>query len=163
MELAVLHFVAAAASINLAPSDAPDEFSRFPAQVITAHAQPVIRLAEHRLFRTRIRQGMVSGINFAGHFTFVIVGCGAGCVNGWFVDRQNGRIVDAPVGGEEFPVLRYGIKPDSRLVKAEWLPRDFPDPGEQCVRQDFVWDRNEFKALNSPHKAACEDEDHLPG
>ncbi len=47
---------------------------------------------EAKLFITRIKTECEKGINFAGHFTLVIWGCGSSCQNGVIVDRITGKI-----------------------------------------------------------------------
>ncbi|MET0394771.1 MAG: hypothetical protein ABW019_16620 [Chitinophagaceae bacterium] len=67
---------------------------------------------EARYYRTRIREGYrEDSVNFAGHYTLVIWGCGAPCQAAVIIDRQTGKIYDVPTasGGYEFRV-------DSRLL-----------------------------------------------
>jgi hypothetical protein len=44
-------------------------------------------------FRSRIREGVKDGPNFAGHYTLVIWGCGTQCGNFAIVDDKTGKIV----------------------------------------------------------------------
>lgn len=44
-------------------------------------------------FRSRIREGVRGGPNFAGHYTLVIWGCGTQCGNFAIVDDETGKIV----------------------------------------------------------------------
>ena len=55
-------------------------------------AAPVLKEAEDRAFRTRIREGAAGGPNFAGHYTIVEWGCGAGCVSIATVDAKTGTV-----------------------------------------------------------------------
>ncbi len=43
-------------------------------------------------FITRIKNECANGINFAGHYTLVIWGCGSPCQSGVVVDRKTGKI-----------------------------------------------------------------------
>ncbi len=44
------------------------------------------------MFRTSIREQMLEeGINFAGHYTIAVMGCGTGCSTTAIVDARNGR------------------------------------------------------------------------
>ena len=45
-----------------------------------------------RRYRTVIREGAREGPNFAGHYTIVTWGCGAGCVQFVIVDAKSGAI-----------------------------------------------------------------------
>lgn len=73
----------------------PPRFEQYPAQASFSghlarpdvHSQPMARL-----FRTRIREGAQAGPNFAGHYTIVFWGCGAGCVSLAVVDANNGKV-----------------------------------------------------------------------
>ena len=47
---------------------------------------------EARRYRTVIREGAREGPNFAGHFTIVTWGCGAGCVQFAIVDAKTGLV-----------------------------------------------------------------------
>src|SRR3954453_14346247 len=59
-------------------------------------APPVLRMAEDRRFRTMIRSGAATGPDFAGRYTVVQWGCGAGCVAAVVVDAVNGTVHRAP-------------------------------------------------------------------
>ncbi|NEM97519.1 hypothetical protein [Pontibacter burrus] len=41
-----------------------------------------------------LREGMKQGINFAGKYTVVTVGCGTTCQRHFIVDRESGKVVD---------------------------------------------------------------------
>ena len=73
--------------------DAP-RFEDYPADVWAGKAE-LLNLRSHplaRTFRTRLRESLkAEGINFAGHYTFATIGCGAGCSIGAIVDARNGR------------------------------------------------------------------------
>jgi len=45
-------------------------------------------------FITRIKSACEKGVNFAGHYTLAIWGCGSGCQSGVVVDRKTGEIYD---------------------------------------------------------------------
>jgi hypothetical protein len=158
MKLRAAFLIAVASSVTLAAKSA-DDFARYPARVTSAHAQPVFRDG-YRDFRTVTRRAMKSGVNFAGYLTLVEVGCGAGCIAGWLVDRRNGRIIDAPVAGEEYPVLHYDVRANSRLLRTEWLVDAGLDSSKGCVQQNFLWDGSKFRALNKAHRASCEFDEH---
>ena len=69
-------------------------FKDYPAPVYAGKAE-LLNLRSHplaRLYRTRLREALrEEGINFAGHYTFATVGCGAGCSISTIVDARNGR------------------------------------------------------------------------
>lgn len=72
----------------------PPRFENYSADVYAGKPAP-LNLRSHRLarmFRTRIREQLhEEGINFAGHYTFAVMGCGTGCSTTAIVDARNGR------------------------------------------------------------------------
>jgi len=50
--------------------------------------------AEARRYRTALRQGMEVGINFAGKYTLVSIGCGTSCQQHFVIDRETGKVLD---------------------------------------------------------------------
>jgi hypothetical protein len=69
-------------------------------------------------FRTQIRiQCRQYGINFAGHYTLVIWGCGSDCQDIAIVDRIDGKIYYSD-GKPIINILAEGLKfqPHSRLI-----------------------------------------------
>ncbi|MDB5846255.1 MAG: hypothetical protein JWP29_7 [Rhodoferax sp.] len=76
------------------PGDPPG-FESFPAgKLFTGKpAKPDIRTqALARLFRTRLLEGARTGSNFAGHYTVIRWGCGAGCTQLAIADAVSGRV-----------------------------------------------------------------------
>lgn len=79
--------------VALGDLGAPAVFARYPA--VTPRVRwraPDVRDGEARLFRTRLREGSVGAPNFAGRYSVVEIGCGAGAVCPAFVDRATGRV-----------------------------------------------------------------------
>lgn len=74
-------------------ADTP-RYENYPADVYAGKPAP-LNLRSHplaRMFRTRIREQLrEEGINFAGHHTIAVMGCGAGCSITAIVDARNGR------------------------------------------------------------------------
>ncbi|SCX03855.1 COG3904 family protein [Agrobacterium rosae] len=99
---------------------------------------------EFNSFRTRIRDGMREGPNFAGRYTLIQIGCGAGCSFVILADNQTGRPVSFPRGGEEHMYLSLDYRRDSRLVAAQWL-----DNGTStCVVEFFDFDKDAWKPVS---------------
>ena len=63
-----------------------------------------------RTFKTALRDGLAQGINFAGKYTVVTVGCGTACQQHFIVDRETGKIVEKIQGSAG---AKYS--PESRL------------------------------------------------
>lgn len=81
-------------SIFFAQKTQPPAFEKYPADVYAGKPAP-LNLRSHRLarmFRTSIREQLQEeGINFAGHYTVAVMGCGTGCSIAAIVDARNGR------------------------------------------------------------------------
>ncbi|HMF57537.1 MAG TPA: hypothetical protein VK619_14435 [Pyrinomonadaceae bacterium] len=79
-------------------------------------------------FRTRLREGASEGVNFAGHYTLVQWGCGAGCVDAAIIDAKTGTVYfPNELGG--FPIYYWSdndeglqFKPNSRLLVLSGAP-----------------------------------------
>jgi hypothetical protein len=99
-----------------------------------------------RTFRTRIRNGMGEGPNFAGHYFLIEIGCGTSCRIGILVDANSGKRIDFPLGGEENYQLEMTYTVESSLVKAVWMDTE-NNKFNNCVKQDYVLDGNAIKLL----------------
>ena len=126
-------------SFDAQTPQAPD-FKQYPADVYAG--KPVrLNLRSHRLarrYRTSISEQLdKQGINFAGHYTIAVMGCGTGCSITAIVDARNGNAyfpralngwnVESGVydfaDNEDFQTFRA----DSRLLKIIGAPRLGPD------------------------------------
>ncbi len=121
-------------------------------------APPVIKTAEDRMFRTRIREAAAAGPNFAGHYTIAEWGCGAGCVSIAIVDAVNGAVHRGPfrilgwemqkyegkyaADDDKFEPLAYRL--DSRLLVARGCPEE-----KNCASYFWEWTGAEFKLLRT--------------
>ena len=123
----VLGCQAAAPATLLAPGFETPRFEDLPVSEQFKGKPAAVKLAspEARRYRTVIREGAGEGPNFAGHYTIVEWGCGAGCVQFAMVDAKTGSVFMPPfyVGpcalvegetGEPEEPLQYRI--DSRLL-----------------------------------------------
>lgn len=81
-------------STFLAQKTQEPRFESYGADVWAGKPAP-LNLGSHRLarmFRTSIREQLrEEGINFAGHYTVAVMGCGTGCSVTAIVDARNGR------------------------------------------------------------------------
>lgn len=127
----------ACCALALTAQNKPQEprFENYPADVYAGKPAP-LNVRSHRLarmFRTRIREQLQEeGINFAGHYTIAVMGCGTGCSTTAIVDARNGRayfpqVLDGwtvgpgawPEEGEDVRTFRT----NSRLLKVIGSPR----------------------------------------
>jgi hypothetical protein len=104
--------------------------------------------ADARGFRTAIRKGMEEGVNFAGKYTVVSIGCGTGCQQHYVVDRETGKVLDkvqSSIGA------RYSA--DSRLFIVN--PPDSAinyEACNQCTPQAFVFENDKFRKLEQQNR-----------
>jgi hypothetical protein len=111
-------------------------FENYSADVYAGKPAP-LNVRSHRLarlYRTSIREQLQEeGINFAGHYTIAVMGCGTGCSITAIVDARNGnayfpQVFDgwtSVMGDYEFKEgedIRT-FKANSRLIKAIGRPR----------------------------------------
>lgn len=94
-------------------------------------------------FRTRIRDGMKSGPNFAGRYSVIQFGCGTGCSMVIVGDNKTGRPKDFPLGGEANMYLTLRFNVNSRLMTAQWA--DFN--ADRCYVEFLDFDGNAWKQL----------------
>lgn len=99
---------------------------------------------EFNSFRTRIREGMQKGPNFAGHYSVIQFGCGTGCSGVVVGDNKTGRPARFPRGGESNMYLDLQFQQDSRLMAAQWLDYDT----DRCFIEFFDFDRHEWHVLS---------------
>jgi hypothetical protein len=71
-------------------------------------------------FRTRIKDAMRDGANFAGKYRIVTIGCGTGCRFYYVADVSSGHVIGFPLAGEDYGHLDLFYKLDSSLVIAVW-------------------------------------------
>jgi len=105
-------------------------------------AQPIIN-QDQRSFRTRIRDGAKSPVEFAGHYTVPSFGCGTECSAFFIVDSITGKVYDG-FGIADLPErrlkrqtgdqpLRIQFNPSSRLLKVNGCPNE-----HDCGYYDYV-------------------------
>ncbi|SCM79507.1 conserved hypothetical protein [uncultured Pleomorphomonas sp.] len=95
-------------------------------------------------YRTRIREGMRAGPNYAGRYSVIQIGCGTGCSFVIVGDNQTGRPMSFPRGGEDNMYLQLQFQLDSRLLTAQWANYD----SGKCYVEWFDFDGGSWKVLN---------------
>ncbi|RDV16401.1 hypothetical protein DXT99_04145 [Pontibacter diazotrophicus] len=99
--------------------------------------------ADTRTYRTALREGLEEGVNFAGRYTVVTVGCGTNCQQHYVVDRETGKVLDklqSSIGAKFTPNSRLFIvnPPDSTVRYGEC--RD-------CTPEAYVFENKQFRKL----------------
>ncbi|HWX55925.1 MAG TPA: hypothetical protein VN176_15160 [Verrucomicrobiae bacterium] len=123
-----------AAEMLAAPTDARPRFEDFAVKTIYqgTPAPPRLLTKGQRGFRTMIRSGAKSKVQFAGHYTVPMWGCGAGCSTFVTADSVSGKVyelisvVDLPdeFGQNGQPPERFEFHPNSRLLKINGCPNE---------------------------------------
>ena len=121
------------------------KFSDFPVQRIYEGkpAAPVLS-KDQRIFRTVIREGARSKVEFAGHYTVPRHGCGTGCSCFYIADSINGKVyngfcvADLPYSwleqhGQQ-DLTRWEFHPNSRLLQINGCPGE-----TNCGFYDYVF------------------------
>lgn len=105
-------------------------------------------------YRTRIRDGMLQGANFAGHYALISWGCGTSCRVNVVGDVITGQMFNFLLSGEEFIDLRIEAYPDSRLILASWAAETNPSgvgsTGYSCLKQRLQWNGTKAEPLSKP-------------
>lgn len=123
---------------------ANDDFSRFPADSRYT-GKPKLpdfngRDKTYRSMRSRITAGVHAGVNYAGKYVIIDVGCGTGCHAPFFVDASTGQVLNFPLGGEDNIYLSMKYRADSNLLIAQWQ-----NDNDECVQEAMIWTGSEFK------------------
>ena len=141
MKISAVHLILAVSAITVMPlshaqKPDPPDFKKYPADVY-AGKPARLNLRSHRLarmYRTSIREQLhENGINFAGHYTVAVMGCGTGCSITAIVDARNGNAYfprELNGWSVEPSVYEFAdnedvrtFKTDSRLLKIIGAPR----------------------------------------
>ena len=139
----------------------PSKYPAIPVSIATP-AKPVIKSRLARIYKTRIIEGAKSGPNFAGHYTVVRWGCGAGAFMFFVVDAINGAVYEPPelcialADGEEDALPGSGSYNPSFSLNSKLLltvgvvdgPKDDPYGRAKTV---YLFDRGRFKRLYKEH------------
>lgn len=70
--------------------------------------------------RSRVREAFATNAIAAGHYIVLQIGCGSGCTSNIVGDLRTGRLLDFPLGGEEYQGLDILTEPKSKLFVARW-------------------------------------------
>ncbi|MCC9138016.1 hypothetical protein ACFSKU_03790 [Pontibacter silvestris] len=94
-------------------------------------------------YRTAINEGLKDGVNFAGQYTVVTVGCGTSCQTHYVVDRESGQVLDkveSNVGAQFSKNSRLFVvnPPDSTINYNEC---------SYCTPQAYVFENGKFRKL----------------
>jgi hypothetical protein len=130
---------------------APYPFADYPVSSIYRGqtAAPQLQSKWAKTYRTMIRDGVKDeGVNFAGHYSLVIWGCGSSCMSFAIVDVITGQVFDPPF--EAISTLESGnayeglvFKKNSRLLVASGCPNE-----KNCGVRYYRWENQQLKLVN---------------
>jgi len=116
-------------SFSQSQKNQPPRFQDYPAEVWAGKAT-LLDIRSHalaRTYRTRLREALrEEGINFAGHYTFTSIGCGASCSINAIVDARTGKAyfpnalsawTDIIGGFDKEDLYEERTRADSRLLR----------------------------------------------
>ena len=85
-------------ALQASPLASEDIFIKYPAEqpFVGKRHPPLLIDPDARLFRTRIREGVAKGVQFAGHYQVAIWGCGSGCLSFAIIDARTGKVTFFP-------------------------------------------------------------------
>lgn len=93
-------------------------------------------------YRTRLRNSVRQGPNFAGRYSLVQFGCGTGCTGVFLTDVSTGKVFSFPRGGEANLYLSLKFSLNSYLLTSRWVGND-----SRCVEEKFLWKNEEFNLI----------------
>ncbi|MFZ6773399.1 hypothetical protein ACO0LB_11855 [Undibacterium sp. SXout7W] len=139
--------------------DIPQDAPKFESYVVTEIFQGKPALPKtstspaFKNMRTKIREGAKTGPNFAGHYTLIFVGCGAGaiCLPA-IVDAKTGNVYSSDFINS---IENFNIAPDIENHIVEYrkdssLLRVIGSINENTELRGvsyFVWENNKFKRI----------------
>src|SRR5581483_628014 len=84
---------------NAKHKKAPPRFTDFPVAAVWQEKTVAVKIRRpsEKMFRTRLRDAARERPNFAGHYRFVIWGCGSECILGAIIDLRNGDVFSPPL------------------------------------------------------------------
>jgi len=110
------------------------QFSDYPvSQIYQGKSAAPILSKSQREYRTVIREGAKSKVQFAGHYTVPVFGCGTGCTDFYIVDSISGKVYDGFTVADSLAwimkpgnenALRIEFHPNSRLFRVTGCPSE---------------------------------------
>lgn len=129
----------------------PEVFKRYPARPFRGvrPAPPLVKRGEAHLFRTVIREQAKMGPDFAGHFTIIRIGCGAGMVCLAVADAVTGKVFFSSKLKSVFifrnaDVERVNYHQDSSLLIVAGSPNE--DESREGLSY-YLWQHDEFRLI----------------
>lgn len=92
-------------------------------------------------YRMRIRDGMSTGPDFAGHYSIIQIGCGTECTFAFVGDVATGQVSDFPYGGEDYRQMQIIRSVKDQSVKVLWISEG------RCLRDLLSWNGLAFISL----------------
>jgi hypothetical protein len=111
-------------------------------------------------FRTRLKEALRGGVNFAGRYIIAGWGCGTGCISGGIIDARTGRVYfPEPLGGlgagtadddEGYVEQPVRYQKNSRLLIITGVPAIQIEGKELPMGEYFYeWRNNRLRLIHS--------------
>jgi hypothetical protein len=120
------------------PAAAMPDYADYPAKIERMKARPKLDISDPdiRHYRTRLREAVREGTNFAGHYAFGVWGCGMMCAMGGAVDTRTGKAFLFPgtvccFMAEEDGFEYFNFRADSRLLITRGMHNEDDRPLER--------------------------------
>ena len=143
-------------------------FSAYPATVETARAKSINfkNDAAARTMRTRLKEALAGGVNFAGHYIVAGWGCGTGCISGAIIDGRTGTVLwPLPLyalavwyDGDDYTKDPVEYRKNSRLLIIRGIPgaKD-NEPQQPWGEYYYEWTGRELKQVKFiPYKKSTD-------
>lgn len=97
-------------------------------------------------FSSVLRKGLEEGVNFAGKYTVVSVGCGTNCQQHYVIDRETGKVLDKVQSS-----MGASFSADSRLfiVNPPDAAMNYKSCTD-CTPKAYVFENSKFRVLKQP-------------
>lgn len=134
-------------SLNLSAAEQTATLKRFedyPVQTRYAGKPAKVDFASNpdmKTFRTRLKEGIRDGVNFAGAYTIVEIGCGSSCQALFILETGTGKFVDQITA-----CMGNFHQIDSRLLIVN-PPEEDVDYPPLCPVEQYVLENGKMKAV----------------
>jgi hypothetical protein len=99
---------------------------------------PLRNTPHSRFYRTKIREAVAAGPNFADHYTLAIWGCGSSCALFSIIDDVTGKVYDFPYSVTWNDEIDYGVtfRRNSKALRIG----GYLNESEASADRWYVWD-----------------------
>lgn len=96
-------------------------------------------------YGTMLQQGLQEGVNFAGKYTVISIGCGTSCQQHFVVDRESGQVLDKLQGSMG---ARYSRESRLFILNPPDAETDYSQC-QDCAPQAYVFEEGKFRKVEN--------------